>query len=344
MLEVTGIALHAADFGDYRYGFNGKENDQDWGKLIQDYGFRLYNPAIAKFLSVDPLAPEYPELTPYQFASNTPIEAVDWDGLEARFDLDQDRWTRRLAKGKITKKQFLDNHFYTGAGGVIGSIMLADHSFTGGVITRTFIPTSITRAGIMRGLFLLGADASVQYGVNRYYKGMNHRTSQKNLDNFNIGMNLLFAQKGSFAFKLMTGVILPSAIDISQENTSIFTGGLADFNNSDIKEKSPWDFGIESVIGGLSVSLGNGMSETIPKPWVKSVFGSSSTNVAATAVGSYGKLATIPAKAVIKGSHPNKKSDNRKMTVLELEMFKHRLQLLKDNLDRSIKSRKKIIK
>jgi hypothetical protein len=34
-------------------------------------------------LSVDPLTPEYPELTPYQFASNRPIDGVDLDGLEA---------------------------------------------------------------------------------------------------------------------------------------------------------------------------------------------------------------------------------------------------------------------
>ena len=36
-----------------------------------------------KFLSVDPLSKKYPELTPYQFASNTPIQAIDLDGLEA---------------------------------------------------------------------------------------------------------------------------------------------------------------------------------------------------------------------------------------------------------------------
>jgi RHS repeat-associated protein len=71
----------------YRHGFNGKENDKDFGnaQLIQDYGFRLYNPAIGKFLSVDPITAEYPELTPYQFASNTPIWAIDLDGLEAYF-------------------------------------------------------------------------------------------------------------------------------------------------------------------------------------------------------------------------------------------------------------------
>ena len=67
----------------YRFGFNGKENDKDFGnQLIQDYGFRLYNPAIAKFLSVDPLAPSYPDLTTYQFASNSPISGSDLDGLE----------------------------------------------------------------------------------------------------------------------------------------------------------------------------------------------------------------------------------------------------------------------
>jgi RHS repeat-associated protein len=47
-----------------------------------DYGFRIYNPSIGKFLSVDPLAEEYPELTPYQFASNRPIQGIDLDGLE----------------------------------------------------------------------------------------------------------------------------------------------------------------------------------------------------------------------------------------------------------------------
>jgi RHS repeat-associated protein len=74
----------AAGGAGYRYGFNGKENDKDFGnaQLIQDYGFRLYNPAIGKFLSVDPLTESYPWFTPYQFAGNTPIQAIDLDGLE----------------------------------------------------------------------------------------------------------------------------------------------------------------------------------------------------------------------------------------------------------------------
>lgn len=39
-------------------------------------------PVIARFLSGDPLMKDYPMLTPYQFASNRPIEGFDLEGLE----------------------------------------------------------------------------------------------------------------------------------------------------------------------------------------------------------------------------------------------------------------------
>jgi RHS repeat-associated protein len=48
----------------------------------QDYGMRIYDPRIAKFLSVDPLTKEYPWYTPYQFAGNNPVKFIDLDGLE----------------------------------------------------------------------------------------------------------------------------------------------------------------------------------------------------------------------------------------------------------------------
>ncbi len=52
------------------------------GQSTYDYGYRIYNPAIGKFLSVDPLTADYPWYTPYQFAGNKPIWCVDLDGLE----------------------------------------------------------------------------------------------------------------------------------------------------------------------------------------------------------------------------------------------------------------------
>jgi RHS repeat-associated protein len=68
----------------YRFGFNGKENDNEvkGEGNEQDYGMRIYDPRVGRFLSVDPISKSYPELTPYQFASNSPIENVDIDGLE----------------------------------------------------------------------------------------------------------------------------------------------------------------------------------------------------------------------------------------------------------------------
>jgi RHS repeat-associated protein len=82
-VELSGWGYVNID--SYRYGFNGKELDQDGmggGGSTYDYGFRIYNPALGKFLSVDPLIQSYPWYTPYQFAGNTPIGAIDLDGLE----------------------------------------------------------------------------------------------------------------------------------------------------------------------------------------------------------------------------------------------------------------------
>jgi RHS repeat-associated protein len=58
-LDTTGKA--------YRYGFNGKENDNEvkgeGGQ--QDYGMRIYDTRVGRFLSVDPITRSYPWYTPY---------------------------------------------------------------------------------------------------------------------------------------------------------------------------------------------------------------------------------------------------------------------------------------
>ncbi len=77
-----GRTWHLGD--SYRYGFNGKENDNEvkGEGNQQDYGFRIYDPRLGRFLSVDPLSPSYPWYTPYQFAGNKPVNSIDLDGLE----------------------------------------------------------------------------------------------------------------------------------------------------------------------------------------------------------------------------------------------------------------------
>ncbi len=82
------IASRAYTSGEYRYGFNGKELDKagegmGGGGNTYDYGFRIYNPSLGRFLSVDPLRRKYQMLSSFQYASNTPVQAIDLDGLEA---------------------------------------------------------------------------------------------------------------------------------------------------------------------------------------------------------------------------------------------------------------------
>jgi RHS repeat-associated protein len=66
-----------------RYGFNGKEKDDDINSLtVYDYGFRIFSPTLGRFLSVDPLSESYPFYSPYHYGSNNPIYNIDIDGLE----------------------------------------------------------------------------------------------------------------------------------------------------------------------------------------------------------------------------------------------------------------------
>ncbi len=68
----------------YRFGYNGKEMDNEvegQGDIL-NYGMRISDARLGKFLSVDPLAKKFPMLSPYQFASNSPMQNIDVDGLE----------------------------------------------------------------------------------------------------------------------------------------------------------------------------------------------------------------------------------------------------------------------
>jgi RHS repeat-associated protein len=68
----------------YIFGFNGQE------KLNEAYGegnaysfeYRISDPRIGRFLSIDPLFKKYPFYTPYQFAGNSSIMAKELEGLE----------------------------------------------------------------------------------------------------------------------------------------------------------------------------------------------------------------------------------------------------------------------
>jgi RHS repeat-associated protein len=74
-----------ASGGDYRFAFNGHENDNEvYGApgTSYDFGARLLDPRVGRWLSLDPQAGKYPALSPYAFVGDKPIIAVDPNGEE----------------------------------------------------------------------------------------------------------------------------------------------------------------------------------------------------------------------------------------------------------------------
>jgi RHS repeat-associated protein len=59
-------------------GFTGKERDKHSG--LDYFGARYYDPALGKWLSVDPLADNYYSWSPYNYSMNDPINKYDPDG------------------------------------------------------------------------------------------------------------------------------------------------------------------------------------------------------------------------------------------------------------------------
>lgn len=60
------------------YLFNAKEFDEETG--LYYYGARYYDPKLAMWLGVDPLAEKYPNVGAYVYCANNPVKLVDPDG------------------------------------------------------------------------------------------------------------------------------------------------------------------------------------------------------------------------------------------------------------------------
>jgi RHS repeat-associated protein len=119
----------------YRFNYNGKEIDRETG--YEDYGFRIYDPKVARFLSTDPLTKKYPMLTPYQFASNTSIMAIDLDGLEAFPHYEGILNARN--KGLVTDKDLEIINEYRLRFAVMGLTAVVDVAITKGWLTRSLM-------------------------------------------------------------------------------------------------------------------------------------------------------------------------------------------------------------
>jgi len=99
---------------EYKYGFNGKENDDEIAGNNNDLDFRarIYDSRLGRWNSVDPLTKTSAAISPYSFAINYPILFLDPDGKKETIYLtilNKDGSTTILKKvtyGKFYSEQY----------------------------------------------------------------------------------------------------------------------------------------------------------------------------------------------------------------------------------------------
>ncbi len=104
-MQHTGTAGSYDLSSDYRYGYNGKEKDDEIkGETNSlDYGARIYDPRVGKFLSVDPLFKSFQWISTYVCAENDVISCLDLS------DVEKYRNTKNLKGGQ--KEAMIDARF-----------------------------------------------------------------------------------------------------------------------------------------------------------------------------------------------------------------------------------------
>ena len=64
----------------YKYGFNGKKNDNSIGEGNLDFGARILDVRLGRWLGVDKYTDKYPNVSPYVFCINSPLQFKDANG------------------------------------------------------------------------------------------------------------------------------------------------------------------------------------------------------------------------------------------------------------------------
>ena len=79
-LQMPDMSFNNGNTND-RLKYSGKELDEEGGLHKYHFGWRDYDPAIARWYVVDPKQNDYPSLSPYNYVLNNPVRLFDIKGL-----------------------------------------------------------------------------------------------------------------------------------------------------------------------------------------------------------------------------------------------------------------------
>ena len=161
-MAFDGPYRHPGNRDENAYTYNGKEYSEEGDVKLLAFEYRWYNPIIGRFTGADPIADKFSNLSPYNYAGNSPVTYIDLWGLQpTRFELNSSDPNLKNAT-KEQKDAFYEGFAQAGATAAL-AISPIDEVAAGGFLLSK-IPVLKKAAKAVKALFKGKKKAAVDSG------------------------------------------------------------------------------------------------------------------------------------------------------------------------------------